>query len=279
MTSGLAKNRYGLGAALASVVLVAVVTWSIVGDSGHIPAHARASSSGAARPGSATTGSRSRTFVIGRSVQGRRITAISLGATAAVRTVLVVGCIHGNEPAGIAIARRLVHQPPLPGTRLWVLPALNPDGVVAGTRQNADGVDLNRNFPWHWQPLGSRGDPQYSGPHALSEPESRAAQRLILRLRPQITIWFHQPLALVDLSGGAARIERRYARLTHLPVARLTRYPGSAVSWGNAALPGTTAFVVELPPGPLGGRALARYTSAVLTLANRRVPLAASGAP
>jgi protein MpaA len=210
---------------------------------------------------------------IGRSVQGRPIRAIRIGVVNATRTVLVIGCIHGNESAGIAIARRLETASAPPGSALWILPDLNPDGVAAHTRQNADHVDLNRNFPWHWRPLGVPGDLQYSGPRPLSEPEARAAARLILRVRPQITIWFHQPQALVDLAGGDARIERKFARLVGLPVARLTRYPGSAVSWGNAQLPDTTAFVVELPLGSLNRAAVARYAKAVLVLADPRTSL------
>jgi protein MpaA len=206
--------------------------------------------------------------VIGRSVEGRPIQAIGIGSGTAIRTVLVVGCIHGSEPAGIAIAQRLQTAPAPPGSALWIVPDLNPDGVAAGTRTNAHLVDLNRNFPWHWRPLGPPGDPQYAGPRPLSEPESGAAARLILRVRPQITIWFHQPAALVDLSGGNPRIERRFAALVGLPVIRLQRYPGSAVNWSNAQLPGTTAFVVELPPGPLSRAAVARYSKAVLVLAN-----------
>ena len=180
-----------------------------------------------------------------------------------------MGCIHGNEQAGIAVARRLLTVAPPAHVTMWILPVLNPDGAAADTRQNADLVDLNRNFPWHWQQLGVRGDQQYSGPRPLSEPESRAARGLILRARPQITIWFHQPEGLVDLSGGDPRVERRFAGLVGLPVRELTRYPGSAVSWENSVLPGSTAFVVELPPGRLSASSVERYARAVLALAAR----------
>jgi len=215
-----------------------------------------------------TAGASTLRLTIGRTVDGQPIHAIRIGHANATRTVLVIGCIHGNEPAGIAIAQRLETAKAPPGSAVWIIPDLNPDGAAAHTRQNAHRVDLNRNFPWHWRPLGSPGDQQYSGTRPLSEPETRAAARLILRVRPQITVWFHQPQALVDLSGGNPRVERNFARLVELPVRKLTRYPGSAVSWGNAALPGTTAFVVELPPGSLTTTAVARYAHAVLVLAN-----------
>lgn len=212
-------------------------------------------------------------LVLGRSVKGRPIRAVAIAAGRVRRTVLVIGCIHGNERAGIAIARRLLEAKPPHGSALWVVPVLNPDGARADTRQNADGVDLNRNFPWHWRPLGSHGDLQYSGSAPLSEPESRAARTLILRIRPQITIWFHQPLGVVDLSGGDPAVERAFAGLVGLPAQRLTRYPGSAVSWGNSVLPGSTAFVVELAPGTLAQRAVARYVHAILVIADPARPL------
>src|SRR5207245_4518767 len=118
--------------------------------------------------------------------------------------ILVVGCIHGNECAGIAIARRLAAAPPLSGIDLWIVPDLNPDGAAAGTRGNARGVDLNRNFPWRWHPLTGLFA---SGRRPLSEPESRIAYRLILRVRPRISIWFHQHLDVVDESGGSLSVE------------------------------------------------------------------------
>jgi len=204
-----------------------------------------------------------------RSVEGRPITARELGGAASgAPVVLVVGCIHGNEHAGIAVVQRLQAVPPSAGVALWTVPDLNPDGVHADTRQNADGVDLNRNFPFRWEALGVRGDQQFAGAHALSEPESRFAYRLILRLRPRVTIWFHQPLGVVDESGGDQAIERRFARLAKLPLRRLTRYPGSAAGWQDDRLPGTTAFVVELPPGRPSSRDIGRWARAVESLAS-----------
>jgi murein peptide amidase A len=233
----------------------------------HRAAPSPASRTGIAHPPETTTSPYH--VVIGHSVRGRPILAVRLGPAGAPHRMLVVGCIHGNEQAGIAVARRLTTVKPPPGTAIWVIPVLNPDGAAADTRQNADQVDLNRNFPWHWQPIGTPGDLQYSGTRALSEPESRAAHRFILRIRPNITVWFHQPLHVVDLSGGNPAIEREFASLVGLPVERLTRYPGSAVSWTNTVIPGGTSFVVELPPGSLTGGGIDRYVHAILTVARR----------
>ena len=204
-----------------------------------------------------------RQTVLGRSVDGRPIVAIETGDFDAPRRILVVGCIHGSEPAGIAIADRLSHISPPREIDLWIVPALNPDGVAAGTRGNAHGVDLNRNFPWRWQRLSGLF---FSGPRPLSEPESRIAYRLIRRVRPRISIWFHQHMNLVDESGGRLAIERRFAALAGLRLARLTREPGSVVGWENHTLPGTTAFVVELPAGALAAAAVRRYARAVVAV-------------
>ena len=141
--------------------------------------------------------------VLGRSVDGRPIAAFVGGTPSASRRVLVVGCIHGNEQAGVAVTSVLRSLGVPAGVELWVIPSLNPDGAVANTRGNAHGVDLNRNFPWHWRRLTGV---YYSGPKALSEPESRIAYHLILREKPVIAIWFHQHLDLVDVSVGNARI-------------------------------------------------------------------------
>ena len=202
---------------------------------------------------------------LGRSWEGRPIEALRVGNPLGTR-VLVVGSIHGNETGGIAIARALEHLAPR-DIDLWILPDLNPDGVSAGTRQNAHGVDLNRNFPWHWRPLHGVYD---SGPRPLSEREARIAKALIVRLQPRLTIWFHQHLDLVWASGGNRRVERAFARVSGLPYRPMPQLPGSAISWQNNTLPGTTAFAAELPAGKPGPKAVARYVRAVLAAARTR---------
>jgi protein MpaA len=202
---------------------------------------------------------------LGRSWKGRPIHAVEVGNPSG-RRVLVVGCIHGNETAGIAIARALERLSPR-DLDLWIVPDLNPDGVAVDTRQNAHGVDLNRNFPYRWQPMSGVYE---SGPRPLSEREARIAERLIVRLHPHVTVWFHQHLDLVWASGGDRRVEKVFARVSGLPYHPLPPLAGSAIDWQNHALPGTTAFAAELPAGPATAGQLARYVRAVLAAARTR---------
>jgi murein peptide amidase A len=200
-----------------------------------------------------------RRVLLGRSVEGRRIEAIRVGDRSGTR-VLVVGCVHGDEPAGIRVARFLERLSPR-GVDLWIVPALNPDGVAAGTRGNEHGVDLNRNFPFRWRRLAGA---YYSGRRPLSEREARIGYRLVLALRPTVTIWFHQHLDLVWASGGDPAVERRFAQVSGLPYRRLPALRGSAIDWQNDRLPGTTAFAAELPAGDPDPQAVARYARAVI---------------
>jgi protein MpaA len=210
--------------------------------------------------GSAASGTGARRVLLGRSLEGRLVVAYELGDSASPRKVLVVGCIHGDECAGIAILDRLRRLGAVAGTDLWLVPDANPDGHAAGTRGNARGVDLNRNFPWRWRSLGGV---YYSGAGPASERETRIAMTLIRRVRPTVTIWFHQHLNMVVLTSGNLALQRRFARLAGLRASRLPTYSGTATGWSNATLPGTTAFVVELPAGRLSPRAAARFAHAV----------------
>lgn len=205
-----------------------------------------------------------RRVLLGYSVRHRPITAFEIGDADSPARTLVVGCIHGNEPAGIAIADTLARSNVSVQADLWVIPDLNRDGAAAGSRGNAHGVDLNRNFPYGWRPLGQPGSIHYSGPHALSEPESSTAASLVRRLRPRLTIYYHQHLAVVDDSEGQFRSNGATSEPSDC-LRALTDYPGSAVGWQDHLL-GPTAFVVELPAGSLPPTAVQKHVSALLSV-------------
>ena len=202
----------------------------------------------------------------GHSVRGVDLRAINIGARTEKTRILLFGCVHGNECAGKAILRELRDMKSPRGFELWLVGDLNPDGSSRGTRHNARGVDLNRNFPTGWQGGGSRWDTYYPGPRPRSEPETRAAMRLVKAIKPDITIWYHQRMALVTKRRRHSWVPRRYARLVGLPLERLPRLPGTASRWQNRAFPGHVSFVVELPAGRMSARSARRHADAVRAL-------------
>ena len=155
--------------------------------------------------------------VIGKSVRDRPIIAWHLGETRRPKVVLIAG-MHGNEPAPTAILRTLRDGKSVHGIDLWVVPAYNPDGLARGTRRNARGVDLNRNYPYHWAPLTGS---YYSGPRPSSEPETRAMMRFLDKVDPDWILSFHQPLNGVDTAVERPRFARKVARILGLPTTTL----------------------------------------------------------
>jgi protein MpaA len=204
--------------------------------------------------------------LVGHSAQGHRIEAVERDGPRPGKTVLVVGCIHGTECAGTAVTRLLLRGPRPAAGRLVVIPDLNPDGRRLGVRTNARGVDLNRNFPSEWRRIGVRGDPQWSGPKPLSEPETRFARAVVRRYRPDVSIWFHQPQDVVRAWGPSIPAARRYARAAHWPY-RSIRWPsGTASNWQNHAYPSRASFVVELAGTPPTAAQVRRHAAAIRAL-------------
>jgi N-acetylmuramoyl-L-alanine amidase/Zinc carboxypeptidase len=215
-------------------------------------------------------------LLFGHSAQDRPLRAERVGEGPV--KLLVVGSIHGNETAGRAVLARLRRSTPPAGAELWLVDTVNPDGVRRGTRQNARGVDLNRNFGRRWAAGGRPFDTYFPGRRAFSEPESRAVRRLVRRLRPAVTVWYHQHMRLVNLSSGAdPRVVRAYARRVGLPARTLPNYHGTATSWQNHTFPGTNAFVVELPAGPLSPASARRHAKAALRAGEEAASEAAEG--
>lgn len=189
-------------------------------------------------------------IVFGESVQGRELIAYRLG-TPGGRVVLIVGNIHGDEPKGADITRRLRSLDIPSGVDLFVVDTVNPDGIAAPMRQNANGVDLNRNFShgWSYIPV-STTNRQYSGEAPADQPETQATQTLIAFLKPEITVFYHQDANRVSLAGMRKEIPQEYARLVGQTTGSTPctqGCTGTAGSFVNHLLPNGTSFLVELP--------------------------------
>jgi protein MpaA len=212
----------------------------------------------------------------GRSVEGRPISAVQIGDPSGARVALVVGVIHGDERAGLriirAIKRRASRSPgSLQGTQLWAIATVNPDGLRAHSRKNAHGVDLNRNFPYRWRDHIPHSNGYYPGPRPASEPETRAVMAFAQRIRPDLSIWYHQPWGAVLACRGRPPIAARYAKLVGMRTScRGKGLRGTAITWEMHAFPGSAAFVVEMPSGATSGGTADRQARAALTVTEGR---------
>ncbi len=182
--------------------------------------------------------------LLGHSVQGRPIVAQILGNGS--DTTFIIGTVHGNETAGIPLVQELAdhlgrNPEILEGRRVVLVASANPDGVVAGTRENIRGVDLNRNFQ-----TGNRVDSAVHGLRALSEPETQALHQAIQEFRPDRIIVIHQPLDCIDYDGPARNLATHIGQYCRIPVKKLGARPGSLGSYSGEEL-GIPTITVELP--------------------------------
>lgn len=191
------------------------------------------------------------TRIIGTSQNGREILAWRFGSGAKV--VVAVGQIHGNERSGIAVAKKIAENGTKPGYTLWVIDTLNPDGNAKNTRQNARGVDLNRNFPAYWKKQACPGK-YCSGPVAGSESETQAFMKFLDKVNPELVVFYHSVGNVVDAvktGVGSYRAVQEYARVAKLRATAVSCGPGGCT--GNATQQvyardrAATGFVVELP--------------------------------
>jgi len=190
------------------------------------------------------------TRVIGQSVQGRDITAYRMG-TAGGRVVLIIGSIHGDEQKGIEVTKLLRTMATPKGVDLWLIDTINPDGVAANTRQNANEVDLNRNFEIGWSYIPkSTEHRQYSGEAPADQPETIALEAFVREIQPAVTVWYHQDANTITINGDRKVIPRTYATYVGLqpgnvPCSQLCT--GTASTFINKTVDDSTSFLVELP--------------------------------
>ncbi|QJR21895.1 hypothetical protein BREVNS_1145 [Brevinematales bacterium NS] len=192
--------------------------------------------------------------VVGKSVRGRKIEAFVYGR--GNETILFVGGIHGDERQGVEILNRfrtMIKKTPsvLKEVRVVIVPKANPDGVRRGTRQNARGVDINRNFPTKGFTTNYQKRVYYPGKFAASEPETKVLMKLIQRYKPSLVVTLHAQLHCMMVEGEVWETARYMQYYNHYPLVKELGYdtPGS---FGEYCLErGISMITVEVPRLPV----------------------------
>jgi protein MpaA len=163
-----------------------------------------------------------------RSVMGREISVFIYGNDGPI--TLVIGGIHGDEPGGVVLAEEFIHRlqtnsiKNLAG-RIVVIPRANPDGLIAGTRVNARGIDINRNFPTRDFKQGYFTQSCNPGKQAGSEPETRGILHIAEVFKPKLILAFHAALGCVNYDGPGDAIAKVISLENGLPVRQDLGYP------------------------------------------------------
>ena len=162
------------------------------------------------------------------------------------KTVLIIGVVHGEEPQGkFLIENYLKQETPAGQNRLLFIPCLNPDGFETNKRQNANGIDLNRNFPTKNRGrvntkevnAGVNGgkcegivnvsdnSEYFGGNTPASEIETKFVIEILEEFSPDIIITLHSPFRLVNYDGPAQKIAQKIADILDYPLTDDIGYP------------------------------------------------------
>lgn len=199
---------------------------------------------------------------VGKSREGRDIVCYESGTASG--GLFLFGAIHGDEPESRVVCERFLELASAQSGPTWtVIPVANPDGLFRAQKDNAAGVDLNRNFPsTSWQRAHPPGyDP---GAHPVSEPETAAIVEILATRKPALIVAVHQPFACVNWDGPAELAVERFCAATGLPARASIGYPtpGSFGSYAGIDLKLPT-ITLELAASS-SDETLRRITSALV---------------
>lgn len=170
--------------------------------------------------------------------------------------VLIIGGFHGDEYSTVSIIFKWITLINLfyTGSYDWqIVPLLNPDGLLqrSSRRTNANGVDLDRNFPvttndynaiQYWEE-NTNEDPEYfPGIYALSEPESQWLAEEIERYRPDAIITIHAPNHSLGYKSSNTKGSKNAAQYQQ----SIATYPGSFNQYVGTEI-NIPILTVELP--------------------------------
>ena len=146
--------------------------------------------------------------------------------------VLVMGVMHGDEPQGKYLIEKYLESHE--NSNIMFIPCVNPDGLAAGTRVNANGVDINRNFPtanWEHSEKGNF----FGGENPASEIETQFVIDTIEKYKPSLILTLHAPYKVVNYDGKAQEVAEQISKIIGYPVQKSIGYPtpGSFGTWAG----------------------------------------------
>ncbi|MFT3859147.1 MAG: M14 family murein peptide amidase A [Aquabacterium sp.] len=190
-----------------------------------------------------------------RSAKGRPLFQRDVISDNAHLRVLVIGGIHGDELSSTALVLHWIGAAmETPSNIHWrFVPLVNPDGMLQPkpTRVNANGVDLNRNFPtpnwdkeapFYWNKRTAKDPRRYPGPRPLSEPESKWLHDEMERWKPNLIVSVHAPYGVLDFDGPVVPPQR----LGRLYLDQVGIFPGSLGNYGGVHKK-VPVVTIELP--------------------------------
>lgn len=164
------------------------------------------------------------------------------------KTILIIGVFHGEEPQGEYLINKFLEMD-LFGikNKLLIVPCLNPDGKSKNQRQNANGIDLNRNFPTkNWCKVDKKE--YFGGDEPASEIETKFMMEILSDYKIDAILSIHAPFEIVNYDGPAKELAEKISQLTGYKVQADIGYPTPG-SFGNYAgvEMGIPTITLELP--------------------------------
>ncbi len=167
-----------------------------------------------------------KSFIFGQSELNLPIIGYQVGQRGP--NVLILGGVHGDESEGTVAASALLGRlakGSVPCLRLTIVPLFNVDGILSGQRQNANGVDLNRNLPTQDWTSAVENPRYFPGRSANSELENQALTGWIERNQPVFILSLHSWKPMLNVNGDCRNVAEVISRLTGYEIQDSIGYP------------------------------------------------------
>ena len=218
-------------------------------------------------------------FAYGQSEMGRELICHRIGTQDAARSMLLVFGVHGFEDsyphdgqtlkliAENLISHYTANVQELQNFCLYIIPCANPDGLIDGTthngfgRCNANGYDINRDFPFDWERDDT--DRNRTGKTPLVTAEARAICSLVENIQPTYGVDVH---GWKNAAYGNGRMAENFAVPFRFKVKGLSTQ-GMLGAWLNSVT--HESILMELPPEPNESEYVTDNSSRLIQAVNR----------